>query len=81
MDRGAWGDTVHGAAKGSDMTKQLNNNKCLKEGATAKEQKGTKKNREIETRQLRQITSRIEKEEKSSNGKYLFYSNPVPATS
>ena len=63
------------------MTKQLNNNKCLKEGATAKEQKGTKKNREIETRQLRQITSRIEKEEKSSNGKYLFYSNPVPATS
>ena len=26
MDRGAWRATVHGVAKESDMTKQLNNN-------------------------------------------------------
>jgi len=42
----------------------------LDEGATAKEQKGAK-NRETETRQLRQITSRMQ-EEKRSSRKYLF---------
>ena len=26
MDRGAWGATVHGVTKESDMTEQLNNN-------------------------------------------------------
>ena len=69
MDRGAWGATVHGVTKGSDTTEQLN--KCLNEGATAKEHKGAKKNREIETHQLRQITSRMQKEKRSSR-KYLF---------
>ena len=72
MDRGAWGATVHGVTKGSDVTEQLNSNRCLNEGATAKEQKGTKKNGEIETCQLRQITSRMQKEEKPSSRKCLF---------
>ena len=40
MSRGAWWATVHGAAKDSDMTQQLNNNNktsaCLKEELTVK---------------------------------------------
>ena len=31
MARGAWQDTVHGFAKESDMTEQLNNN-CIAQG-------------------------------------------------
>ena len=30
MDRGAWWDTVHGAAKELDTTEQLNNNSIIK---------------------------------------------------
>ena len=40
MSRGAWWATVHGVAKDSDMTQQLNNNNktsaCLKEELTVK---------------------------------------------